>query len=56
MLLEVPDCYGKLLLSRHAVRPRIRYYSEAILECLFQIQNVQWNIGLLISDIQDLQL
>ena len=31
MLLEVPDCSGKLLLSRHAVCPPIRYYSEASL-------------------------
>ena len=29
MFLEVSDCSGKLLLSRHAVCPPIRYYSEA---------------------------
>ena len=31
MLLEMSECSGELLLSRHAVCPPIRYYSEASL-------------------------
>ena len=29
MLLEMSECSGELLLSRHAVCPPIRYYGEA---------------------------